>query len=484
MRIFTAALGTESNTFAAIPTDMRSFDEAGLYAPGEHPSEPTMTTAPTWVLRQRAPQEGWTVIEGTCAWAEPAGPTAQAVYEALRDRILEELKAALPVDAVMLGMHGAMVAHGYPDCEGDFLSRIREIVGPEVAIGGELDPHCHLTQKMVGAADILIAYKEFPHTDFVPRGREVVELTAKAARGEIKPVMSLYDCRMIASFPTSREPMRSFVDEIMAREGKDGILSISLAHGFPFGDVPEMGTRTLVITDDRKAQGDEIAEELGKRMIAMRGKSAPEFLTVDGALDRALAQSGTVVIADVTDNAGGGAGSDATAFVHRLRERGIENVCVGPIWDPVAVRFCHGAGEGARFALRFAGKTGPASGQPVDAEVEVIRCVANARQTMADAPIEMGDAASIRLDGIEVVLVSCRRQAFGPDLFSNLGIDPTTKTIVIVKSTNHFYAGYAPIAAEVLYADAGGPLPRDLTMLTFNHIERPKWPFDPNIFQD
>ncbi|MEO1018534.1 MAG: M81 family metallopeptidase [Pseudomonadota bacterium] len=482
MRIFTAALGTESNTFAPIPTDWRSFEEAGLYAPGAHPAEPTLITAPTWVLRQRAPREGWTVIEGTCAWAEPAGTVAREVYEALRNRILAELKAALPVDAVMLGMHGAMVAHGYPDCEGDLLSHVREIVGPDVAIGGELDPHCHLSQKMIDAADILICFKEFPHTDFVARGEEVVELTARTARGEIKPTMSLYDCRMMGSFPTSREPMRSFVDEIMTRENENRILSISLAHGFPFGDVPDMGTRTLVITDGDQARGDALAAELGQRLIAMRGQTAPPFLSIDAALDRALSRQGPIVIADVTDNAGGGAGSDANGFLHRVLERGIEGVCAGPVWDPIAVRFCHGAGEGAKLPLRFGGKVGPASGLPIDAEVEVMRCVPEAMQTFAEAPIEMGAAASIRFNGIEVALVSRRRQAFAPNLFSNLGINPSAKRIVIVKSTNHFYAGFAPIAEEVLYVDADGPLPRDLTKLAFQSIDRPKWPFDPDLF--
>ncbi|MEM7025435.1 MAG: M81 family metallopeptidase, partial [Pseudomonadota bacterium] len=261
MRIFTASLATETNTFAPIPTDLRSFEEAGLFAPGEHPEGPTLTTSPLWVLRRRARESNLEVVEGTCAWAEPAGTVARNVYEDLRDRILGELDAAMPVDAVALGLHGSMVAHGYDDCEGDLLARVRAMVGPGVPISAELDPHCHLTEQMVDAANILICYKEFPHTDFVPRAEEVVELTLQMARGEIRPHMALYDCRMIASFPTSREPMRSFVDDIMAREGKDGILSISVAHGFSFGDVPGMGTKMLVVTDDRPEQGAALAEE-------------------------------------------------------------------------------------------------------------------------------------------------------------------------------------------------------------------------------
>jgi microcystin degradation protein MlrC len=483
MRIFTASLATETNTFAPIPTDLRSFREAGLFSPGTHPEGPTLTTSPLWVLRQRAAAEGLHVIEGTCAWAEPAGTVARAAYEELRDRILRELDAALPVDAVALGLHGAMVAHGYDDCEGDLLARVRKRVGQAVPIGAELDPHCHMTERMVEAADLLICYKEFPHTDFVERAEEVVDLTLRTASGEIRPRMSLFDCRMIGSFPTSREPMRSFVDEIKALEGNDGILSISIAHGFPYGDVPGMGTKVLVVTDGHAELGALMVRELGERLFAMREQTAPPFLGVDEGIDRTLGiEGGPVVIADPSDNPGGGAPSDATAILRRLLERRIENAAIGPIWDPVAVQFCMAAGEGARLALRFAGKTGPASGQPIDAEVEIRRAVSGAVQTFGQSVVDMGDCAAIRVGGIDVVLTTRRRQALGNDLFGNLGIDLATKKIVVVKSTNHFYASFAPIAKEVLYVDSGGPLPRDLRTLAFRKIERPKWPFDEQPF--
>jgi microcystin degradation protein MlrC len=478
MRVFTAALGTETNTFAPIPTDLRSFEEAGLYPPGAHPDGPMLTTSPLWVLRQRAGSD-LEVVEGTCAWAEPAGMLARAAYEELRDRILAELDAALPVDAVALGLHGAMVAHGYDDCEGDLLARVRKRVGQAVPIGAELDPHCHMTDRMAEAADLLICYKEFPHTDFVERAEEVVELTLRTARGEVRPRMALFDCRMIGTFPTSREPMRSFVDEIKALEGNDGILSISIAHGFPFGDVPGMGTKVLVVTDGHAELGALMAKELGERLFAMRGQTAPPFLGIGEGIARALAiEGGPVVIADPSDNPGGGAPSDATAILRALIERRIEHAAIGPIWDPIAVQFCIAAGEGARLALRFAGKTGPASGQPIDAEVEIRRVVKGAVQTFGQSIIDMGDCAAVRIGGVDIVLTTRRRQAFGTDLFGNLGIDLAARKIVVVKSTNHFYASFAPIAKEVLYVDSEGPLPRDLRTLAFRKIERPKWPFD------
>jgi microcystin degradation protein MlrC len=340
-----------------------------------------------------------------------------------------------------------------------------------------------MTERMVAAADLLICYKEFPHTDFVERAEEVVDLTLRTARGEIRPRMSLYDCRMIGSFPTSREPMRSFVDDIKSREGKDGLLSISIAHGFPFGDVPGMGTKVLVITHDHVDLGALLAKELGERLFAMRGQTAPPFLGVDEGIDRALAiDGGPVVIADPSDNPGGGAPSDATAILRRLIERGVGDAAIGPIWDPIAVQFCVAAGEGARLPLRFAGKTGPASGAPIDAEVEIRRVVRGAFQTFGRSTVDMGDCAAVRVGGVDIVLTTRRRQAFGIDLFGNLGIDLAAKKIVVVKSTNHFYASFAPVAKDVLYVDSGGPLPRDLRALDFRKIERPKWPFDEQPF--
>jgi microcystin degradation protein MlrC len=174
----------------------------------------------------------------------------------MRDEILSQLRAAMPVDGVLLGLHGAMVAHGYDDCEGDLIARVREIVGEKTVIGVELDPHCHLTEQRVRGADIIILFKEYPHIDFAERAEELVTLVVKAIRGNIRPKMSLYDCRMIDVFPTTREPGIGFVAKMKNLEGRDGVLSVSLGHGFWQGDVPEHGTRVLVVTDNAKDKGD------------------------------------------------------------------------------------------------------------------------------------------------------------------------------------------------------------------------------------
>jgi microcystin degradation protein MlrC len=481
MRLFAASIGTETNTFAPIPTALESFHESFYAPPGTHPEDAKLCTGPFWAARRRARAEGWTLVEGTCTFAEPAGLVARSAYEQLRDEVLGQLEAALPVDGVVLGLHGAMVADGYDDCEGDLIERVRRMVGPAVPIGVELDPHCHMTTKRVRNATLIICFKEFPHTDFVARGEEVVDLTLRTIRGEIRPVMSLCDCRMIGSFPTTMQPMRGFVDRIMALEGHDGVLSVSIAHCFPYADVPELGSRILVVTDDRRADGDRLAQQLARDFFAMRGRTQPPYLDPDGIIDAVAAASGTVVVADPSDNPGGGAPGDSTVILRRLIERGFRGAAVGPIWDPIAVRLCFMAGEGGRLPLRFGGKTAPTSGQPIDALVTVRKLQREATMTFVDAKVPLGDTALIEFDGIEVVLITKRTQALGADLFTGMGVDLAAKRMVVVKSTNHFHAAFAPLASQVLYCDSGGPIPRDHTKVPYTRVQRPIWPLDENV---
>jgi microcystin degradation protein MlrC len=480
MRLFTATLATETNTFSPMPTSLDGYRQSVFFRPGEHPADaPRMCTAPLFVARARAGRDGFELVEGSCFAASPAGTTNRADYEWMRDEILKELKAAMPVDGLLLGLHGAMVAHGYDDVEGDIIERCREIVGSKCVIGVELDPHCHLTLKRLSRADIIVLYKEFPHTDVVDRADDVIDLVLATLRGRIKPVMSVYDCRQIQSYPTSREPMRSFVDRIKAMEGKDGILSVSVAHCFPYGDVAELGTRVLVMADGDKKKADALATKLGEELVALRGKTYPATLNVAAGVGEGVAFNDLpVVIADPADNAGGGAPSDNTDILRHLIDTKVENACLGPIWDPVAVRLCFDAGLGTKFSLRFGGKIAVTSGQPVDAEVEVIGLKRDAWQRFGPTQVPIGDCAAVRVADVDVALISNRTQATGLELFTNLGIDPRQKKLVVVKSTNHFMAAYGPIAKKVIYVESNAPLSRDYTKIPYQKAERPIWPLD------
>lgn len=485
MRIFSASLATETNTFSPIPTSRTTYEEALYAPPGTYPDEVKLCTAPLYVARQRAAQENFTLIEGSVFWSEPSGTTDQASFESMRDEILGQLEAAMPLDGVLMGFHGALVAAGYDDAEGDMLERIRAIVGPDCVIGAEYDPHCHLTEKRVSTADVTVLFKEYPHVDVVARGEELVTMVLATIRGEIKPKVSLYDPRMWDFYPTTTEPMRSFVDEIQAMEGKDGILSISIGHGFMHADVPDMGSRVLVITDDNKPAGDKLATELAGRLWEKRGNWCRPVQSLDDALDQVLAHDGLAIVAEPWDNAGGGAASDNTLSLHALIERGAGNVAVAPVWDAQAVAFCHAAGLGATLPLRFGGKSSAGSGLPVDAEVTVVGLAHDGWQMFGDASVPLGDTAAVRIgsegEGIDVVLISSRTQALGTGLFTHLGLDPASYGVLVLKSAQHFAGAFGPLASLIVSARTGGACPTEPAAHPYKKVKRPLWPLDETV---
>jgi microcystin degradation protein MlrC len=477
MKVFIACLGTETNTFSPMPTGAETFAETMVFHGDATQHTENLFSGPLTVWRRAAEAQQAQVVESLAAFAQPAGITIRKVYEGFREEILDDLKAALPVDIVLINMHGAMVADGYDDCEGDILERARAIAGPDAAIGAELDLHCSITKKMTENADALVTFKEYPHTDSNERAAELFDILLAKAQGTANPVIATWDCRMINMWRTPVEPMAGFVREMQAQEGRDGILSVSFAHGFPWGDVPDATAKMVVIADGDAGKAAAVAERFGRRIWDLRHETANPHLTIDEALDRALAAgAGPVVLADVSDNAGGGAPSDSTFILRRILDRDIDDVATGLYWDPVAVRFCIEAGEGATFDLRIGGKCGASSGDPVDLKVTVKKIVAKAQQTFASGKARMGDAVWVQAGGIDLVLNSVRTQTFNPDAFTQFGIDLAAKKIVVVKSTQHFYAGFEPVAAEILYVAAPGAITPDFANIPFEKLTAPFWP--------
>ena len=484
MKIAIATLATETNTFSPIPTGRAAFTgERAWFRTGASLQPAVMGSSPLIEWRRQATADGNEIVESICASAQPAGTTLRNIYEELRDLILADVRAAMPVDVVLLCMHGAMVADGYDDAEGDTLQRVREIVGPKAIIGLELDLHCHLTALMRAQANVIITYKEYPHIDMVERATELYTLCTAAARGEIRPVMAYHDCRMISMWRTTVEPMKSFVAKMSALEGHDGVLSVSFGHGFPWGDVPEVGAKMLVVTDNTPARAQALATELGQEIWRLRDECFPRHDSIDGGIDAALAAEDgkPVVIADVADNAGGGAPSDNTEILRRLVARGVTNAAIGCFWDPIAVQFCTEAGVGATFDLRIGGKCGTASGEPMDLKVTVMGLSPSHSQAgLSGSRTPLGASAWVRAGGIDIILNSTRSQVFNPDAFTGIGCTLADKKIVVVKSTQHFHAGFAPIAREIRYIAAPGAIGPDFAAIPFTKRTIPYWPRVPD----
>lgn len=473
-----ATLATETNTFSPIPTGEAAFRGGREWFRHDGSRQPPVTAnLPLRAWRALGEAEGHEVVESLCSFAQPAGTTLRHVYESLRDTLLDDLRAALPVDAVLLFMHGAMVAHGYDDCEGDTLARVRALVGPAAAVGLELDLHCHLTERMRANATAIVLYKEYPHTDIAARAPELYRICLDAAANRTRPVMALHDCRMVGTFRPVQQPVRGFVDRMKALEGRDGILSVSFGHGFPWADVPDVGARMLVVADGDAGKAAALARRLGRELWDMREDAVAQLDPIDAGLDEAERGGGLVVIADASDNPGGGAPADSTFVLRRVLERGMTGVALGCFWDPQAVQFCTEAGEGATFALRVGGKCGPASGDPVDLDVTVRRVAAEHSQAgLGGGRANLGASAAVSAGGVELVLVSRRLQTFAPDAFTGLGVTLADKAAVVVKSSQHFQAAFAPIARAVRYVSSPGALSFDYAALPYTKRTVPFWP--------
>ena len=296
--------------------------------------------------------------------------------------------------------------------------------------------------------------------------------------------MAFHDCRMIDMWRTPVEPMKSFVAKMAACEGKDGVLSVSFGHGFPWGDVADVGAKMIVITDNDEPKAKRIAADFANEIFALRDQTHTAHDSVEKGIDFAVsANQGPIVLAEVADNAGGGAPSDSTFVLRRLVDRGIRDVAIGYFWDPIAVRFCAEAGEGAELSLRIGGKCGPVSGDPVDLTVRVRRVVDGHTQTgLSGATSAMGLTVWVEAQGIDIVLNTTRTQVFHPDGFTKLGIDLATKKIIVVKSTQHFYAGFAPIAADVRYIATAGSIAPNFESIPYTKLTKPYWPKVANPF--
>ena len=483
MRVYCASLATETNTFSPLRMDISDFEQSIYAPPGEHPEFPTLCSAVFPELRKRAKAAEIDLVEGTTAWAEPGGLLNGSTWTQLRDEILGQIKDALPLDVLVFGLHGAMIAENCLDCEGELLEAARNLVGAGCVIGVTFDPHSHLSKRRVENADVIVAFKEFPHIDFVETGKICVDLSLRAARCEIKPKISVYDPQMIDLFLTSHDPMKALLERVRRLELETGVLSISIIHGFMAGDSPDIGAKVVVVTDNDPDKGAYLAKKIGMELFELRGLAGPKFTQADSALERAKQPgNGPVVIADVWDNPGGGVSGDSTLLLEMALKAGLRDAALGTIWDPMAVRLCFAAGIGAEFDLRFGAKTSASAGAPIDARVKVMHLKRNATQAFGDSVVPMGDCAVIRTGGMDIVLNSNRAQTFSPSLFSNLGIDPASRKVLIVKSTNHFQEAFAKIASEIIYVAIDGIYPNDPKSTPYEHLTRPVWPIAENPY--
>lgn len=474
MQLFVAALNAETNFWSPVPTGYGAFQ----FRSAANPDGGDFAAALD-AIYDVAGQSGCTIIEGPCGAAQPFGPLTASAWVQVRDGLLESLDAALPVDAVVLLLHGAMSAEGCDDCEGAILEAVRQRVGPTVPIGVELDPHCHLTIQMRTNANIILAYKEYPHTDIAEQARKLVELTLQTAHGLVRPALAVAECPIMGLFPTTREPMKRLVEKMRQLESQEGVLAVSFGHGFAYGDVAEAGSKVWVVTDGSQAKAEGYARELALEIYALRDQISLRFTPLNEAISQIEAWHGTwpLVLADVADNPGGGARGDSTFILAAMLEAQLSNIAIGGIWDPGAVQICLEAGVGARLTLRIGGKSGSASGNPIDITGRIMSVRPAHSQTEFGVVAPLGAAAWLRSDeGLDLVVMSRCQQVLGMDLFTGLGLNLTDKRAIVVKSMQHFTASFSALSQDVVYVDTPGLLRTDFENIQFMRRDLNFWP--------
>ena len=356
MRIATAGFSHESNSFYSQPTQLADFgvcegaDLIGQYAGTFHEIAGYIAGAE---------QFGYELYPLLATSATPGGPVTAAAYEHFVGRILSGLAAAPKLDGVLLALHGAMVAEGFPQADGETVRRVRALVG-DLPIAVTHDYHANVPPELVAAADSLIIYKTNPHIDQRERGLQAASILTRQIRGEVQPKMALVKPEVLFNIyfhNTSVAPMQPLMQAAIELESQAGILGCSIAGGYQYADVPYMGPSLVVVADGDEERAQREAERLGEQMWASRDQLKPAVPDPAEAVRLAVASEETpVCLLDMGDNIGGGSSGDSTFVLEQLLAQEADGWVVS-IWDVESAQACFAAGVGGQVQLSVGGKT-------------------------------------------------------------------------------------------------------------------------------
>lgn len=463
----------ETNSFSPVPADMQAYKnfsfEVGEASFAAHRGVGTELGAFLELFEAREDVE---LIPTVSLAAVPSGPVTADVYDFVLKEVCDAIRRNLPLDGVLVNCHGAMVAKGHCDGEGDLFEAIRALVGEEIPLIASLDLHANVTEKMARHATALLPYECYPHTDIYDTGRVVASMMADCLDGNLTPVMAYRRIpHLLPFFYTDSEHIQPLYRLAKRLEKQKGVRSVRFAHGFFPADIAEMGMSVMVVTDGDRALAESIADEMKQAIEAAIPGLLPEYVSVDEALDRALsAGEGPVVLADASDNPGAGGMGDTTHILRRILERGITGAAIATILDPASVEVCAKAGVGATVSLRLGGWSDPAySGGPLEVTAYV-RMLSDGKYVLKGKMLhgtiaKQGKTAVVEIAGNTVLITSISRQPFDLEVFRSHGIAPEEQRILVTKSTIHFRASFGTVAKEMLTLAAPGyavPVPEGL----------------------
>jgi microcystin degradation protein MlrC len=491
-RVLTARFMHETNTFSRINTDMALIRRREFHLENEIPLAFRDTRSALGATFEAADKYGWALVHPVSANPNPSGIVTDDAFEQIAGRILGAADVKGPFDGALLHLHGAMVTEAHQDAEGELLERLRQKLGARTPIVVTLDLHANVTCKMADNASALIAFRTYPHVDLYERAWQGAELLERAMRGEIRPLTVIARRPMIYGLDRGRHtspPMAELLARADLIERRGEALVVSVCAGFSRSNIRDVGPSVTVTLDQLRstaADAREIAESFIDYAWETRDFSSFRLLSIAEAV--AMAKAGRpgqkpLVVADYTDNPGGGGYGDATAFLKALVDAGIDSVAFHAICDPQAVQEGMRAGVGSRTTLSLGGKIDPEmGGGPLSLTGEIV-CLTNGK-FIAYGPMgggverNYGPSMVFRVGGIDIVVISNNGQATDLGQFTSVGIDPTRYTTVAVKSMQHFRAAFEPIAREVILVDTGALCSEIYTSELFTKARRPIWPLD------
>ncbi|VFR56809.1 FIG00439862: hypothetical protein [plant metagenome] len=483
-RILYGGFQHETNTFAPDKADWRAFEIGGGW-PGLVMGDkiwPAIQGAniPAAGFVQAALDAGDTVVPTVWCAASPSAHVTRDAYERIVALILDGIRAAQPVDAVYLDLHGAMVAEHADDGEGELLRRVRERVGPDLPVFASLDLHANVTRLMLESADALVAYRTYPHVDMAETGKRTHALLARRLASGRRPVMASHRLDFLIPICwqcTDIQPAKGLYEKLAELEKQ--ALHISFATGFPAADFPECSPVIWAYGDDAasaQAAAQALTDLVNAAEPAFAGKLYSPDEAVRYALDKSVSAKLPIIIADAQDNPGAGSNSDTTGLLRALVRQDAQDAAIGLIVDPASVQAAHAAGEGATVRLAIGGKAGVAGDDPFEADFLVER-VGDGRFD-ATGPyyrgfrLDIGPTACLRLGGVRIVLASYKVQMADQAMFRYAGVEPTEQNVLVVKSAVHFRADFTPIAEEIIVGAAPGSMPMDAAALPWTKLPK------------
>lgn len=484
-----AILGSilESNAFAPVTrgADFRNFcylaDQAILAeAARDTPAMPAEIPAFIQAMDAAGP---WQPLPTVVTAAEPGGPAEHAFLEETYDAILQRLRAAMPVDAVYICSHGAMVSTAMKDADGELYTRVREVVGAQAPVVSTVDLHANISERMVAASDAIVAYRTNPHVDQRERAAEAAALIRRMLAGE-RPVCA--HIRMPIVGPTVRllSAEGPYADLIHRGQGMldDDLWLVSAVGGFAYADTPHNGLTLLCY--GRGERPARVAAALAQQTWNERERFQVRLTPVLDAVVAARA-AGTdpgrppVCLADVADNPGGGGRGNTLEILEALLAAGVQGALVAMFIDPALAARCHELGEGATFQARFQG-----SGRVLARAARVLKLadgpLVGRRGIYRGRQLDLGACALLQLEGVAVVVASQRVQCADPAFIERFGVDIHHYRSLTVKSRGHFRAGFDEYfgPGQILEVDAEGLTSPVLGRYPFQQLPRPVYPLD------